>query len=163
MTQTNDIDVPCTTIGTLRTTTWVCQSAAGVKWLQLVVFLLSPLVFTRSCAAILITHGVARLCSCCRVLSMFSPCRFCSVMQQCPMYLRLLCRSGSSSRLSVLGSHKLLKEHLSLSPAPAPVKPTFHVGKNRKGKKPAVSLQVCSRVTSCSPPGSFICCVSCCS
>ncbi|KAL3151268.1 hypothetical protein ABBQ38_013107 [Trebouxia sp. C0009 RCD-2024] len=50
-----------------------------------------------------------------------------------------------SNRLSVLASHKLLKHHLSLAPAPPPggppAPPCFHVG--RKGrKKHAVSLQL---------------------
>ncbi|KAL3160428.1 hypothetical protein ABBQ32_010750 [Trebouxia sp. C0010 RCD-2024] len=50
-----------------------------------------------------------------------------------------------SNRLSVLASHKLLKHHLSLAPAPPPCgpppPPCFHVGRKGRRKKPAVSLQ----------------------
>ena len=46
-----------------------------------------------------------------------------------------------SNKLSVLDTHKLLKEHLRMAPPPpCPAPPGFHVRK--RGKKSAVSLQV---------------------
>ena len=47
-----------------------------------------------------------------------------------------------SNKLSVLDTHKLLKEHLRMAtPPPCPAPPGFHVGKRGK-KTSAVSLQV---------------------
>ena len=47
-----------------------------------------------------------------------------------------------SNKLSVLDTHKLLKQHLSMTPPPpCPAAPGFHVG-NKGVKKFAVSLQV---------------------
>ena len=39
------------------------------------------------------------------------------------------------SRLSVLASHQLLKQHLSMAPPPAPTRPSFPVGRKGKGRK----------------------------
>lgn len=68
-----------------------------------------------------------------------------------------------SSKLSVLDTHKLLKEHLRAVPSPpSPTPPGFHVGKRGKKGKTTVSLQVESIPAECSVLLHETCACPCC-